>query len=81
MSRKHVPKGTFQNRLLQVRKESGLSRAKAAELVGFHWVTIYRHEAGVIRITKSAAERYAKAYGVSNSELFFDPKESMTETQ
>jgi transcriptional regulator with XRE-family HTH domain len=71
--RKYADQGTHPNRLKAVRKEQGLSRLKAADLVGFHWVTVYRHETGQIRITESAAKKYATAYGVTRAELFCPP--------
>lgn len=73
MSRRYADKNTYPNRLAVVRKEKGLSRMKAAEVVGFHWVTIYRHETGQIRITETAAEKYATAYGVPKADLFCAP--------
>lgn len=60
------------NRIREVRKGKGVSRARLAELVGLHMITVYRHESGEHKITSRQAELYANVLGVEVLDLFMD---------
>lgn len=68
------------NRLEQLRRERGLSRAELAKAAETTRVSIYRYEAGTRTPDLYAAQRLAKALGVTLDELAAEPDNSIAET-
>ena len=64
-------KGRYPNRLREIRDSKEISRLQAARDTGFHFVTVYRHETGQIKMSQDATERYSSYYKVAISELFY----------
>ncbi|MCD6350574.1 MAG: helix-turn-helix domain-containing protein [Armatimonadetes bacterium] len=48
---------------MQARLEAGLTRAEAAQRLGLHPNTVYKHETGRTQLTAEIVQRYADLYG------------------
>lgn len=79
--KKNKPQITRYNNLENVRVSKGLTRPELADLVGVTPTAIYRKERGLRGLRDVEAPRYAKALGVSVSELYLSEHSPTKETE
>lgn len=60
-------------RLKVVRQGREISASKAANELGVHWATIFRHERGEGTVPRHMVVRYANLYSCPMHELFMEP--------
>jgi transcriptional regulator with XRE-family HTH domain len=65
----------FATRLVQLRKQKGLSQQALADTIGLHSTQIKRYEAGTNQPSLEALKKMAVALGVSTDFLLFDDTE------
>jgi transcriptional regulator with XRE-family HTH domain len=65
----------FPTRLIQLRKQHGLSQLRLAEAVGLHVNQVRRYEAGTAQPTLDTLVNLAKSLSVSLDTLVFDEDE------
>lgn len=68
---------TMRNRIREIRERKGLSQADLADLLGVHWQSVHRAEAGKSTLTPAKQERYASALGASVSDVFASAESRM----
>nr|WP_137940460.1 helix-turn-helix transcriptional regulator [Chitinivorax sp. B] len=62
-------------RLIQLRKQKGLSQQALADAVGLHVTQIKRYESGATQPSLEALKKIALTFGVSTDSLLFDEAE------
>lgn len=75
VKKKAPPELRFDERLVSLRKERGLTQQALAELVGMHISQIRRYESGQSQPTLDAIRKLAVALSVSADMLLFDKDE------
>jgi len=65
----------FSARLVQLRKQKGLTQQALADVIGLHSAQIKRYEAGTNQPSLEALKKMALALGVSADSLLFDEAE------
>ena len=75
VKKKAPPELRFDERLVSLRKERGLTQRAVAELVGMHISQIRRYESGQSQPTLDAIRKLAMTLSVSADMLLFDKDE------